>query len=139
GKGGAQRPAERDGQLAAQAPGKGAADTSRPATGRDRGVTARAPAAPRGNKGQGVAAPAENMAMIPDGARYLQIGHPVSSDAAAEQFRRLAALGLLVARGRAGDQAETVLVMAGPFPSREGISRALDQLRRAGFRNIVPR
>lgn len=77
--------------------------------------------------------------MIPANARYLQIGGAVPLDAAEAQFRRLAALGLPPNRGVIQTQPDKVLVMVGPFSSREEILRAYDQLRKAGFGPVSAR
>ena len=76
--------------------------------------------------------------MIPAGARYLQLGGAVDAEAAQAGFVRVAALGLPAARGRVPG-GEGVLVMAGPFDSRQAIVRAYARLRGAGFAQIEPR
>lgn len=76
--------------------------------------------------------------MIPAHARYLQLGlyrDPVQAEAA---VRRAAALGLPVARGRPATGTGMV-ILAGPFDSRQAIVRGYDSLRRAGFARITPR
>lgn len=73
--------------------------------------------------------------MIPAGARYLLVS--VDPAVAEQNIARIASLGLPVARGRSAKQAG-VLVMAGPFDSREAIVRAHDRLRRAGFGRLIP-
>lgn len=76
--------------------------------------------------------------LIPAGARYLQLGGPVDAGAAQAGFVRVAALGLPAARGRVPG-GKGVLVMAGPFDSRQAIVRAYARLRTAGFAPIEPR
>ncbi len=83
-------------------------------------------------------AAALDAAMIPAGARYLQLGLQADPVAARSLFDRIAALGLPVAQGRVAGGAG-ILVMAGPFEGREAIVRAHDRLRAAGFDGIVPR
>lgn len=76
--------------------------------------------------------------LIPAGARYLQLGGPVDPEAAQAGFVRVAALGLPAGRGRVPG-GDGVLVMAGPFDSRQAIVRAYARLRTAGFAQITPR
>lgn len=78
--------------------------------------------------------------MIPAGARYVQIGSYADAAQADRAARRAAGLGypLLRAKNR-GMPGVAALILAGPFDSREGIVRALDRLRRAGFRDAFPR
>ena len=76
--------------------------------------------------------------LIPAGARYLQLGGPVDAEAAQAGFVRVAVLGLPAARGRVPG-GKGVLVMAGPFDSRQAIVRAYARLRTAGFARIEPR
>ncbi|CAM3042058.1 Cell division protein FtsN [Paracoccus aminovorans] len=78
--------------------------------------------------------------MIPAGARYVQLGtfgNPGNADRA---MQRVAALGYPVLRGkdRVGGR-EMQVIMAGPFTDRESIVRALDAIRRAGFRDAFAR
>lgn len=77
-------------------------------------------------------------AMIPAGARYLELAVRADPVAAQAVFDQVAGLGLPMARGRirGGDG---ILVMAGPFDSREAIVRAHARLRAAGFVGMVPR
>ncbi|WP_341870337.1 SPOR domain-containing protein [Paracoccus shanxieyensis] len=106
---------------------------------------AAAPAAPvaRAQTPKPKSAPAPvvpSVGMIPPGARYVQIGtyaNAGNADRAAERARRL---GYPVLRGRDRARgAEVQIIMAGPFDSREAIVRALDGLRRGGFRDAYPR
>lgn len=86
--------------------------------------------------------PRDNVAaqmMIPPGARYIQIGafrDPANADRTA---RRLGAMGLPVVRAgeRAGDPMQ--LIMVGPLDGREAMVRAIDRVRRAGYRDAYPR
>lgn len=78
--------------------------------------------------------------MIPAGARYVQLGtfgDPGNADRAAQ---RVAGLGHPVLRGKDKVGAREVqIIMAGPFKDRKTIVRALDSIRRAGFRDAFPR
>lgn len=75
--------------------------------------------------------------MIPAGARFVQIGRFADADAAERAARTALGLGYPVLRGKGQDGKPFLL--AGPFDSREAIVRALNGLRRAGFRNAYPR
>jgi cell division protein FtsN len=75
--------------------------------------------------------------MIPAGARFVQFGSFADSAAASRAAGRAMALGYPVLRGI--DKNKRHFLMAGPFDSREAIVRALDGLRRAGFRSAYPR
>ncbi len=77
-------------------------------------------------------------AMIPAGARYLQLGIGADTAAAQAMFARAAGLGLPLARGRVKG-GEGILILAGPFDSREAIIRAHARLRAAGFAGLVAR
>ncbi len=86
-----------------------------------------------------VAAPDAGDGMIPAGARYVQIGafaEAALAKAAIEKARRL---GYPVLRGKARDPGGAQVILAGPFGSREKIVRALDALRKAGFRDASAR
>ena len=86
--------------------------------------------------------PGDNVAaqmMIPPGARYIQIGafrDAVNADRAA---RRLGAMGFPVVRagGHPGDPMQ--IIMVGPLDGREAMVRAIDRVRRAGYRDAYPR
>ncbi|GLK65778.1 SPOR domain-containing protein [Paracoccus kondratievae] len=78
--------------------------------------------------------------LIPAGARYVQVGTFARPENAERAIRRVAGMGYPVLRGR--DQMgrrEVEYLIAGPFPDREGIVRALDRIRKAGFRDAFPR
>lgn len=74
--------------------------------------------------------------MIPPGARYVQIGAFRDAGNAARTARRVSDLGLPVARSLQG---QTQLIMVGPLTGREAVVRALDRVRRAGFRDAYAR
>lgn len=81
-----------------------------------------------------------NVPMIPPGARYVQIGTYSNTVNADRAVQRVAGMGYPVLRGRdRAKGAEVQFIMAGPFDSREKIVRALDGLRKAGFRDAYPR
>lgn len=107
---------------------------ARPGTAPAASRAAAAPAAPPGPRRAAVA----DAHLIPAGARFLQLGGAVDAAAAEAGFARIAALGLPVARGRIADRDE-VLIMAGPFDSRQAIVRAHARLRGAGFATITAR
>lgn len=96
----------------------------------------KAPTAPSGAK---TAAPV-SPGLIPPGARYVQFGtyaDPVNADRAAQVVARM---GYPVLRGQDKIGGRDVqFILAGPFPEREAIVRALDAIRRAGFRDAYPR
>lgn len=102
------------------------------------------PTGPQVAKAPGAAAKAaparqpEGLDLIPAGARYVQLGAFKDAAAAEDAARKLAGLGYPVLRGREKGRAGPLL-MAGPFDGREAIVRALDAIRRAGFRHAVPR
>ncbi|MFT4014558.1 MAG: SPOR domain-containing protein [Paracoccus sp. (in: a-proteobacteria)] len=79
-------------------------------------------------------------ATIPAGARFVLVGHYADPRRAQAIGRQIAGLGfpVVLARNKGGAQAPQS-VMAGPFPTREAIVRGLDGIRRAGFKNAVPR
>lgn len=99
------------------------------------------PAAPRSAPAQAPAAAAAlSIGMIPAGARYVQIGLYRDAPSAERAAQRAIALGYPVVRGRErGQSGQGQMIMAGPFDNREAIVRALDALRKAGFRNALPR
>lgn len=74
--------------------------------------------------------------MIPPGARFVQVGTYANAGNAERAAQRVARLGYPVRRGRDG---QAQFIVAGPFDTREGIVRALDGLRRGGFRDAYPR
>lgn len=103
--------------VAAQPAGKTPAATGKPAAAR--------PAAP---------------AMIPAGARYVQLGSFRQAQNADRAAQRVTALGYQALRGRDRvDGREVQFIMAGPFDDRESIVRALDAIRRAGYSDAFPR
>lgn len=78
--------------------------------------------------------------VIPAGARYIQFGtyaDVVNADRAAQVVARM---GYPVMRGRDKlGKKDVQFILAGPFEDRESIVRALDAIRRAGFRDAYPR
>lgn len=74
---------------------------------------------------------------IPAGARYVELGHFAEGTAADAAARKAISLGYPVLRGKG--QGKTLFLLAGPFDGREAIVRALDGLRKAGFRAATPR
>ncbi|WP_258869525.1 SPOR domain-containing protein [Paracoccus thiocyanatus] len=85
-------------------------------------------------------APPTRPGLIPAGARYVQIGSFADARNAERAAARVAAMGYPVLRGkdRVGGR-EVEFLMAGPFADRESIVRALDGIRKAGFRDAFPR
>lgn len=78
--------------------------------------------------------------MIAASARYVQVGAYGDDAAAAAALRAIAARGYPAAQGRAGrDGAPLRLILAGPFPDRQGLVAALNDLRRNGFSGAVAR
>ena len=75
--------------------------------------------------------------LIPAGARYVELGRFADRAAADVAARKALSLGYPVLRGKG--QGKTQFLLAGPFDGREAIVRALDGLRKAGFRAAVPR
>lgn len=79
-------------------------------------------------------------AMIPAGARYVQLGSFRQAQNADRAAQRVTALGYQALRGRDRiDGREVQFIMAGPFDDRESIVRALDAIRRAGYSDAFPR
>ncbi|WP_287884646.1 MULTISPECIES: SPOR domain-containing protein [Paracoccus] len=78
--------------------------------------------------------------MIPAGARYVQIGTFADPRNAERAAGRIAGMGYPLLRGkdRVGGR-EVQFLMAGPFADREGIVRALDAIRKAGYHDAFPR
>lgn len=108
------------------------ADSRRAGAGRgaDAGGTGRSAPAAAGNSARNAAA------LIPPGARYVQIGAFRDAANASRAAKQLSGMGLPVARsGSAGTQ----LIMVGPLSGREAIVRAIDRVRRAGFRDAYAR
>lgn len=80
--------------------------------------------------------PAPGPGMIPAGSRYLQLGGQTDPAAAMPILTRVAGLGLPVARGRVPG-GDGILILVGPFDSRENLVRAHDRLRAAGFAGMT--
>ena len=77
--------------------------------------------------------------LIPPGAKYVQIGafrDPANADRAA---RRLGEMGLPVVRSGGEGPDRMRLILVGPLDSREAMVRAIDRVRRAGYRDAYPR
>ncbi|QFG37096.1 sporulation related protein [Paracoccus pantotrophus] len=102
--------------------------------------TAKASAPARGKAPAAAPAAPSSAGMIPAGARYVQVGTFADPGNAERAAARIAQMGYPLLRGR--DQAggrEVQFLVAGPFPDRESIVRALDAIRKAGFRDAFPR
>lgn len=90
--------------------------------------------------GKPAAARPTGPAMIPAGARYVQLGSFRQAQNADRAAQRVTALGYQALRGRDRvDGREVQFIMAGPFDDRESIVRALDAIRRAGYSDAFPR
>ena len=78
---------------------------------------------------------------IPPGARFVQLATVHGAAEADQVARRILALGYHPHRLKPGpDGADgPQVLLAGPFDDRQSIVIALDRLRRAGFRDAVPR
>ncbi|MRX51417.1 hypothetical protein GI374_13385 [Paracoccus sp. S-4012] len=76
--------------------------------------------------------------MIPAGARYFVLSRHADDTSLRAAAARLVSEGFpaAIAARRGGTGRD---LMAGPFPDREAMVRALDGLRRAGYRDPVPR
>lgn len=81
----------------------------------------------------------QRYAMIPAGARYIQIGSYDQSEAAEKAARRAIGMGYPVVRGKERNDAKQQVVMVGPFETREAIVRALNALNKSGFANVSAR
>lgn len=75
-------------------------------------------------------------AMIPAGARWLEVGSYVDPASAKAMQRRLMAAGFPVGRGQ---EKGRVFILAGPYSTRQAIVSAHDRLARAGFSPLRPR
>lgn len=77
---------------------------------------------------------------IPANARFIRIGRFEQGAALDDLLRRLNGLRLPIVRERPDPAREvaTVVIMVGPFDSRQAIVMAFDRLQRAGFRNLAP-
>lgn len=82
--------------------------------------------------------PRASQEMIPPGTRYLQVGVFSEAQDADRLARKLAGLGLPVARSRDARRGRQ-LILVGPLDGREAIVRMIDRLGRAGFHNVVAR
>lgn len=104
-----------------------------------RATKAAAPA-PGISRPQPGAVPSAPAGVIPAGARYVQVGTYANAANAERTAQALAAMGYAVLRGtdRVGTR-EVQFIMAGPFNDRQSIVKALDGIRRAGFRDAYPR
>lgn len=83
------------------------------------------------------AAPLSRAGLVPAGTRFLRIGVYADPQAADAAMRRVAGLGLPIARSRSGEPLPRT-ILAGPFDSRQAVVRAHDRLTRAGFGSLVP-
>lgn len=78
--------------------------------------------------------------MIPAGARYVQVGTYANAANADRTAQTLVAMGYAVYRGKDKVGARDVqFIMAGPFNDRQSMVKALDGIRRAGFKDAYPR
>ena len=77
--------------------------------------------------------------VIPPGAKYVQIGAFRDPRNAERTARRLAAMGFPVVRSKGASGLALQLVMVGPLDGREAMVRAIDRVRRAGYRDAYPR
>lgn len=78
--------------------------------------------------------------LIPPGARYVQFGTYADITNADRAAQVVARMGYPVMRGQGKVGGRNVqFILAGPFSDRETIVRALDSIRRAGFRDAYPR
>ena len=115
------------------------APAARPAAGQGAGQAAAKSERPaRAGKPSG--APSNAVGMIPAGARYVQVGTFADPQNAERAAGRIARMGYPLLRGqdRVGGREVQVLI-AGPFADREGIVRALDGIRKAGYGDAFPR
>ncbi|WP_018000839.1 SPOR domain-containing protein [Paracoccus sp. N5] len=100
----------------------------------------RAAANPQGPAAKPGKAAAPVVGTIPAGARYVQLGTFADPGNADRAVQRVAGLGYPVLRGKDRvNGREVQFIMAGPFDDREGIVRALNAIRRAGYRDAFPR
>lgn len=77
---------------------------------------------------------------IPAGARYVQIGAFARPENAERAAAKLQKTGLPIMRQtNQSSKGGLVILMAGPFPGRQQVVMALDQIRRAGFRDSYAR
>lgn len=76
-------------------------------------------------------------AIIPPGARFVQIGSFADRANVSRNAARLGQMGLPVAASQGSDRSTAVL--AGPFNDRGELVRAVDRLRRAGYRDAFAR
>ncbi len=105
-------------------------------------VAAQVPAAPVAvaTKPKPEAAPPTGAGMIPAGARYVQVGTYADAANADRAAQAIAAMGYPVLRGKDKVGARAVqFIMAGPFNDRQSIVKAMDGIRRAGFKDAYPR
>lgn len=86
------------------------------------------------------AAPSTGGMMIPAGARYVQVGTYADAANADRVAQAIAAMGYPVLRGKDKVGTRAVqYIMAGPFNDRQSIVKAMDSIRRAGFKDAYPR
>lgn len=78
--------------------------------------------------------------MIPASARYVQVGAYSDDDNAMIVLRALAARGYPTGQTRSKDGSKPLrAIMAGPFPDRQALIAALNDLRRNGYPSAVAR
>ncbi len=101
---------------------------------------AKTPATTATAKPQPEAAQPMRGGMIPAAARYVQVGTYADAANADRAAQVVAGMGHAVLRGtdRIGTR-DVQFIMAGPFNDRQSIVKALDGIRRAGFKDAYPR
>lgn len=126
--------------IAAVSPKPRTPQTARPAAGPVAVPGKPAVAKPQGPVATPGKAAAPALGTIPAGARYVQLGTFADPGNADRAVQRVAGLGYPVLRGKDRvNGREVQFIMAGPFDDREGIVRALNAIRRAGYRDAFPR
>jgi hypothetical protein len=124
----------------AAAPGKSTEKASAATAPTSKPATAKTPAIPASGKSQPEATQPSRTGMIPAAARYVQVGTYADAANADRAAQVVARMGYAVLRGtdRIGRR-DVQFIMAGPFNDRQSIVKALDGIRRAGFKDAYPR
>lgn len=83
---------------------------------------------------------AASQALLPAGARFVQIGVYADPANASRMVQKLAGMGFPVARtsGKLANKPAEI-ILAGPFEGRKAMIRAMDQIRQAGITDAFPR
>lgn len=102
-------------------------------------VKGRVAAAPRPAARQAPRSKAVEQGVIPANARYVQIAIFSDSEQMQAAQDQLSALGLPLLRQVKPALSDGFVLLSGPFTSRQSIVMALDRIRKAGFRDAVPR